>query len=241
MLKAYHQARRAADVDAILEARAILPLLYFIEPSQVRSLCKDFKRAFRNRYGVGPEPVAEEGLDAIVDEVERAIADRQQGAGISPAGLATHGPFGQERPTTGLECEDLLAGDVDRVFLSFGRWMSPGALNGFVFDAEDLVRRGAETRPEDMLAVFLAHIERVLRDPEWETPAAAREEIERGLAAALAVDEHGGEPALRRIRRWSKLSDRELRIARPEIVWRGPLPVELAVEVWKNGERKEIP
>jgi len=243
VFKAYHQVRQPADVDAILETGAVLPLIRFIEPSQVRASCADFLRAFRSRHRQEPRKVAMAGFGAVIEEAIDAIQRRQEGLGIRPAGLPWKSTGwsgeGGEVPATNLQCEDILAGDITFVFLSPGYWTNDWRPSGFGFDAEELVRRGAVVRPEDFLARFIRHIESVLMK-EWGSPEEAKTEIERGLARIVEDEQIYGADALAALRRFDRQDVRKLRAAGPEIVWLGPLPVDLAVEVWKNGWRREI-
>lgn len=243
MLKAYHQVRQPGDVEAILETGAILPLINFIDPSQVRASCADFLRAFRSRHRQEPKMVPAAAFSAIVDEAVEAIRERQQQGGIRPPGLPwkATGWTGEagEVPATNLQCEDILAGDLIFVFLSPGYWTNDWRPSGFGFDAEELVRQGVGVRPVDFLSHYIKHIESVLMK-DWRSQEEAKTAIERGLARIVRDEQIHGAEALAELRRFEKQDAARLRATGPELVSVGALPVDLAVEVWKNGWKREI-
>lgn len=149
------------------------------------------------------------------------------------------GVTGTQRMTQ-YACPDLLAGDLERVFLSLESWPSwakqiseEPELHGFVFDAEDLVKKGARLRPRDLLRKYRWALEDLLRSKMRSKDKAYTEAL-RALERAQREGERRGNDALAfmfsdamyRLREEARESGRTI-----ELVWDGPLPLEWAVSV----------
>ena len=233
MIKAYHQTRRSIDVDLVLEAGAILPAVYFLKPDQIFRLCKAVGITMKAlKRGFQGHPVALEGLKEAAEMYAESLEGIQKAKGIAAPGVEEieSSPY---RLKSGFECEDVLAGDAECVFLAMGGWFSRRGESGFVFDAESMVNWGATVRPADLLGHYTRLVQEVLANPDWRSPADAREAIIRGLQEIRTRNELSGSGALQFLRENSRavLPGR----TESEIVWQGPLPVDLAVEIWKNG------
>lgn len=147
------------------------------------------------------------------------------------------GVTGTQR-TTQYACPDLLAGDLERVFLSLESWPSwarqiseEPQLHGFVFDAEDLVKKGGRIRPRDLLKKYRWAIEDLLRS-RIRSKDKAYTEILKSLERVQREGEKRGKDALEFM--FSDAMYRQREEAREsgvtmELVWDGPLPLELAV------------
>jgi len=156
---------------------------------------------------------------------------------------------GPKTSETALKCEDILSGDAGRIFLSPGNWSEAGRglgwpLSGFAFNAEYLVSRGARCRPRDLLSAYWSLIRKTLDDPEVASPTEAKRRILDGLLEIQDGGELDGEDALAALESFRLQPGDELlhpydreRSGWPtqtEIVWDGPLPVGVAVEIWRD-------
>ncbi len=138
-----------------------------------------------------------------------------------------------ELPESGLtgglfNCTDLIAGDLGLIFLSPGDWYT--VANGFVFDAQELLEKGARFRPNDLLGDYSAAISAAVRN-EYSTVADAREAIEAMIDDVHAWMEFSGDKGYDTMKRF------EGHPTHQEIVWPGPLPVSMAIEVWQEGKQ----
>jgi len=139
-------------------------------------------------------------------------------------------------------CIDLLAGDLDRVFLSVGNWVRwAPSHTGFVFDAEELVWKGAGIRTTDLSLAYMAALQRVLMKL-FRSKGEAREAFEGGLQKVVRANTSWKKEA----KDWLRMSSRSLtKAALPEggmaeLVWEGSLPLKLAIEVWREGRRVAV-
>jgi len=141
-------------------------------------------------------------------------------------------------------CTDLIAGDLDLVFLSVGGWymMEEGegedAGNGFVFDATQLLEEGGMFRTFDLLGFFGSALEQ-LASMRYASVAEAKEDIRMALKEIMETRQLSGEDAIGDI--WDcvgKAGDYSgNKICPGEIVWPGPLSLELALEGWRDGKK----
>jgi hypothetical protein len=149
------------------------------------------------------------------------------------------GAEGTQR-TTQYACPDLLAGDLERVFLSVQDWphwaeqvSQEERLHGFVFDAKDLVERGARLRPKDLLKEYRWALEDLLRtrmrskDKAYVAAIKSLERVQRdgewrgGSGIAFLTS-----PSMYESREQAREEGSTV-----ELVWDGPLPLEWAVDV----------
>lgn len=229
MIKAYHRVSSNAVYGAILEAGAILPAAFRVDPDQAIEICQ------RELDGIGHQNhEARRGLERLIDERVSEIASIQARDGIRPS---------RTSPTM-LFCVDFLAGDFMNVFLTPGRFTNAAMArawpaSGFAFDALELIRRGAEYRSEDLLFHFRNVVSQTLRSDFGEHGAyeflklGLEEAHRRALSGDDAIEalqifrNTPHEPSGRREKSWP---------ANAEIVWRGPLPIDLATEFWVDKE-----
>ena len=133
-------------------------------------------------------------------------------------------------------CVDFLAGDLDYVFLRPGDWYSVD--NGFVFDAADLFRKGARFRPRDLLGAYASAI-KIVASQAYRTVREARLEIEAMIDLVKGDMEYRGIEALEVVKACLEgggvCAGQESPMS--EIVFPGPLPTGMAIEVWENGVR----
>lgn len=133
-------------------------------------------------------------------------------------------------PHTKFTCPDLLAGDLDLVFMTVERWFG-NIQNGFVFDAEELIKHGARVRDRDVLDDIYSAVNKVSHK-EFKTVSGARRSIERAIGQAVGAHTLTGAAALEEIRYCAEHPP-----CGAELVWRGPLTLDAAVEAWRDGVR----
>lgn len=229
MIKAYHQV--GADgwtkkqlrkvLEDVLREGQIYPATHRLAREEMEIECftgKDREATIEQRFP-DATPKALAALKWMAQDVIRRLPKRGQTQSL-------------------FNCTDLIAGDLDLVFLSPGDWYS--VMNGFVFDAEELLMKGARFRPMDLLGNFNYVIEQV-SSRKFKSMLDAMEEIEEALREERETRELTGEEGI-----WDLRSCLEGGGDYPEpdgqckgeIVWEGPLPLDLAIEVWENG--KEI-
>jgi hypothetical protein len=215
MIKAYHSVgsdewtpeERRSALHEILRAGRIVPAMERMDRGEMEQECftgPERGSTLKQRFTRGNKKAR-----LALDQLAREKLDRLPESGL------THGHF---------NCLDLVAGDLELVFLSPKTWYSSD--NGFVFDAQELIKKGAGFRKTDLLGGFHAAVDGVLRS-NHDSVGAAKEDLEIELTAILDCFQSRGREALR------SLKDAELG---SEIVWRGPLPLGMAVEVWEEGK-----
>lgn len=133
---------------------------------------------------------------------------------------------------TMFNCVDVLAGDLDRVFLSVKDWYA--IPNGLVFDAEQLLSMGAAFRPQDALTAVSRELEH-LSKKEFDDEEEALSEIQESIREVVDFSSLYGHEARRALKQCLKIGKGEC--PGGEIVWDGRLPVDLAVEIWDDGKR----
>lgn len=133
-------------------------------------------------------------------------------------------------PHTKFTCLDLLAGDLGLIFMTVDRWFG-NIQNGFVFDAEELIRHGAKVRDRDVMDDIHRAIAQVSHK-EFKTVAGARRSMERAIHQAVSAHTLHGEAALEEIRYCTQNPP-----CSAELVWRGPLTLDAAAEAWRDGVR----
>lgn len=213
MIRAYHHVRNV-PVQGLLQKGAIFPAAFRVNPEALRGLCEWVLDPLEETVeDEGGNPFVVQGLKLLMEDRLRRV----------------NAVSSRETDATGFFCEDLLAGDLFSVFLSTGRWgrgdeeVIP---NGFVFDAEALVRRGAAVRLGDLMDGYSGVIEEM---PWWDAQSAkeAGERLEKKLEEVKERWELKGEKAVRQLRKNPKEWH--------EIAFFAPLLVDWAIEVWENG------
>lgn len=226
MIKAYHMVgsdewspeERAAALDEILSIGQILPASQRLDRSEMEVECF----------------TGEERGSTIEQKFEKA----------SPKALAALKEIAQEKlgelPESGVthslfNCLDLIVGDLDLVFLRPGGWYSQD--NGFVFDAEKLLAKGAKFRPWDLLGDYNSAISVVVNQP-YRSVKEAREEIEAMIDCVQGSSQYGGRSAIDivKLAMQKKGIFKGKNTALMEIVWPGPLPIKIATEMWSDGK-----
>lgn len=217
--KAYHMVSGGeAALDLIFGEGVILPAAYRADIDQLRELCVDDFQSRKNRFI----------KQALFKMLDREIAR------MTPAEKTTP-------DKTYFRCADILAGDAWRVFLSpfDWHWAREKGPSGFVFDADDLIRRGASYRSMDFMTIWEDAI-------DWNLKASSLAKAEQVLYQSLKkANEIAGKKEAYGYAAIEWLEGSRLSLLggvgnqdedAGEIVWRGPLPVEWATEVWLNGE-----
>lgn len=174
----------------------------FTDPARGATLTQRFEKA---------TPIVMKALEAIAKEKIAKLPD---------SGF-THGLF---------NCVDLIAGDLEYVFLKPGNWYS--LPNGFVFNAEDLLKKGAKFRGQDLLGGYNAVIEGASEE-SFTSVSDAKRYLEEELGAIHEFFQSTGRAAIQKMKVALPPSPGDL----AEIVWPGALPVSMAVEVWENGKK----
>lgn len=215
MIKAYHQVGTEADSDEQLEEAFDDVLgLGVIEPA-IRRLDRH-EMEFECFYASGVHlkdrfPKATlNALKALTQIAEEKIRELPESGFIH----------------TMFNCVDLLAGDLEFIFLKTHGWYAID--NGFVFEAEDLVRRGARFRRSDLLGVYNGIIEATV-ERKYPSVRVAKKEIKKELRDIRKYTEYSGRDALDMMQ--------EGPMHETEVVWPGDLPLSLAIEAWRNGKR----
>lgn len=227
VIKAYHQVGGeewpegdlAAAVDEVLEIGRIIPAIDRLDRHEMEAECFDDPErgsTIRQKW-----PKATPNALAALEELARAKVNEL------PRSDITQSLF---------NCADLLAGDLDLVFLRPGNWYS--VPNGFVFDAQELLEKGARFRLKDLLGEYVHAIDVVVRHP-YRSLRAARREILAMIDLVKSEMEYKGKAAYKIMEACQKgkgvckggwSTDQE-------IVWPGPLDLRMAIQVWKNGHR----
>lgn len=227
MIPAFHRVSSNQALETIMAAGQIVPAAYRIDPELVQDLCSTDML----RDNSGP------GVDGVRELVEEAAAYFRSVQAEFP---------GPKTRATALKCQDILSGDGGRIFLSPGTWSEAGRalgwpLSGFVFDAEQLIKMGARFRKDDLYSTFWVLMDNAMNAS---SRAEAKEIVLGGLHKIHDTREMGGEDALQALEMFRLLPGEEAMSPHErqkyewrrgtEVVWDGPLPLDLALEVWKN-------
>jgi hypothetical protein len=234
MIKAYHRVSSNSALHAILDAGQIIPAAYRLDPDRIRELCREDVGHTYDMTGASGRAIAE-----LMEEAAAYFATMQREIGI------------EKTQATALKCIDILSGDAGRIFLSPGTWTEAGRglgwpVSGLVFDAEVLIDNGALLRKWD----FFSNYSIALKDAVGNASGSVDEIKGRFLANIKEIHEgqlYGAE-AMDVLRRYEiapgkeHLKPYDLQRQRgfsvqEEIVWDGPLSLDLAVEIWENDER----
>lgn len=207
-LKAYHQVLGPGALDTILNEGVILPASYRLDVAWLKKRCGAFMISLKEKNPKG-DPLGFKAVDDALDSAINDIEAAQHKASV----------VGTQKKTA-LECQDIIFGDADKIFLSIGKFALKGAKTGLVFDARDLVERGAFVRGCDYYQAYDGVIESALYGSE-EYPS---------TYDGFDIFESEYESIRDRL-----VSDVEYLKDATEILWEGPLPLDLAIEVIRNG------
>ena len=223
LIKAFHQVggdgktpqERAAFLDQILKLGEIIPAIHRVKRSEMREEC------FGDAQGGQSIDSFEfhssvEGRKAITIMANEKLA-------LLPVDGTTHTMF---------NCLDLIAGDFERIFLSVGDWYN--FPNGFVFDAEELIKDGAAYRPRDLLGYYRERVEAVA-ELTYDSVEDARRAIGEAIEQVRYDHESTGKEALTLLR-----ADCAADGCPGEIVWPGSLPLGRAIEMWREGRKARL-
>lgn len=229
MIKAYHQVgtdamsseERAQLLNFILRVGTILPATHRVKRQEMVDECFEIK--FEST-----DPIYRKFKDATPKAMKALEQMAREWVNRLPEEGTVHTLF---------TCTDLLAGDLDNIFLSVEGWHQ-AIDNGFVFDAEELLRNGAHFRYTDFLGRFSDAIEEAIKH-DYPTVKEARWMIEGLLTGVLDDRATRGEEGIYDLRDCiAGAGDYEgaRGCYKGEVVWTGPLSVDLATEIWREGE-----
>lgn len=213
-VKAFHAvAGNAGAVRRLLDGGFLFPATDRVDPAIAGKICQ-------NRIDELTKPDSEADPRAA-NVVLALISERLHEITAAP-------PYSE---MTKFDCEDLLAGDFKNVFCSIGGWH--GAIDeetedvsGFSFKAADLIRAGGVIRQSDLLDAYWQVLADFLYyEPKGRKTMAA---LKSAFMDVRRKNEISGTAALSVLRkeRWDGLQ---------EIVFPGPLPLELAVSAFESG------
>lgn len=227
-IKAYHRVSSNDVLQIITDLGVILPAAYRMDPDQARQLC----RAELNKRN--PPAAVRLGIDRLLDERVEEIAALQEREWIRPPKTEGGSMF---------MCDDLLSGDFMNIFLTpggfTGAMIARGwPLSGFEFDAEELIRRGAQYRKEDFLWGYKSALLKALESSSGpDTYATLKADLAAVQTRAKYGDEAVEELAIFDVPGHDPTTHGEYAWpSSAEVVWPGPLPLELATAVWHNGK-----
>lgn len=234
-VKAYHYVPASA-MEKLLHQREILPSSERVDPSIFMWDCQNTMNEIRAEIESEGLIGDENALEALYDWMEQELHSLEEWQ-------RQVGPEETHRETQFM-CMDLLAGDLDRVFLSIGDWVHWAPQedpSGFVFDAEELIRDGAGIRASDLSLPYMDALKRVLTK-RWKLRENAREVLETELHAVMKANTLHKNDALKWLRAAGPSIARTARHegGRAELVWEGSLPLKLATEVWSEGRRVAV-
>ena len=222
-MKAYHFVLAGGKaVDTIQSTGTLFPALYRLNPATLQEQCEDIVEQLS--YAVERDPEKE----APVEAVKELIDDR-----IGELYVAQEQHLGEEERTK-FQCDDLLAGDLGLVFLSLKEWayeiyglhrldFKP---NGFVFDAQQLLKHGALIRNADLLELYSLAMTDLIWHEHYDTVTGAKKALLQKL------------DTIQRLHQFESIPAGGPPLA-AELVFPGPIPVEWAIEVWKDGVRTD--
>jgi hypothetical protein len=204
----------AALFDKIAAEGVLWPASHRLQRAEMENRCFDPKhprgQPFTEEFRLA-DPNALKALTQMARDVTRT--------------LPVHGD-----PHTKFTCLDLLAGDLDLIFMTVDRWFG-NIQNGFVFDAEELVRNGARVRSHDVIDDIHLAIDEVCHKP-FKTVSGAKRSLSNAIHRAVSAATTSGEAALEEIAYCAQHPP-----CSAELVWRGPLTLDAAVEAWRDGVR----
>jgi hypothetical protein len=227
--QAFHFIRQEY-LDDVIKSGDLLPAIYRIHPGVLKDKCNpsDMEETIvRGFDDPKPKKTAMQYYRRLVSEALKAVRDFQRSRGVRTTKHATE-----------FQCNDLLAGDLECVFLSLDDWVSWGrSATGLIFDARDLVSKGAYVRPVDVNDKYW----RVLREAfrtDWKSYSEFEKRVLSWFGQVQSTNSLSGEeaadylqgPRVKNV--YSRLSEDD---NPPEIVVCGSVPVEWAVAYCIDG------
>lgn len=221
MVRAYHSVgtgrmepqERAQLFDEILQADVILPAMYRISRSEMEKRCFDPKSVRGFPLAVDFPKATPRAFQAL-EEMAREVTEKLPQDG---------------NPHTMFTCLDLLAGDLDRVFLTVGRGWFGNIQNGFVFDVQNLIQAGGRYRDRDVMDDVYRAITKTSKR-SFTSVSGAKKSLRRAIRKAVQDHTATGARAIEEI---------EICVENPpcaaELTWKGPLPTRYALEAWREG------
>lgn len=210
---------RSAAIDEILEVGELLPAAYRLDRKEMEIECfsgRDRGSTIQQKW----PKATPRALEALEEMAREKIAE------LPDSGM-TRSLF---------NCADLLAGDLEVIFLRPGGWYNTD--NGFVFDAKELMEKGACFRLRDLLREYVSAI-KIVASQKYRSVAIARDEIRAMIDLVKSDLQYCGKSAYPVLEACMKRKG--ICAGGPylgyEIVWPGPLPISMAIEVWKNGKK----
>lgn len=196
--------------DAIAAQGSIFPASYRVQRAQMYDRCLGLDRKVFRTCAKDSAKAFEAIREMAEEVVERLPVDGD--------------------PHTKFTCLDLLAGDLDRIFLTVERWFG-NIKNGFVFNAEQLIEHGAVVRDHDLLDEIHGAVERACQK-SFATVSGARRSIEQSIRKTINAHTYQGSAAMELL-----LDCVQDPPCIAELVWKGPLPLDIAIEAWRAGSR----
>jgi len=226
---AFHFIRREY-LDEVLESGDILPAIHRINLGTLKDKCdtRDMEETIvRGFDDPKPKKTAMQYYRRLISEALKAVRDFQRSHGIRPLKHATE-----------FQCTDLLAGDLECVFLSLDDWVSWGrSQTGLIFDARDLVSKGASVRPVDLNNKYWRVLRAAFRS-DWKSYGDFERIVLSWFQQVQSTNSLSGEEAAEHLGgprvtdMYKLLSDDD---NPPEIVVCGSVPVEWAVAYCIDG------
>lgn len=214
--KAFHAVSGGPSaVQRLLDEGDLRPALEHTNPDVAARLCAGWvEEAEKDDSGAFPD-----AIQSLKDLIEERLDE-----------IASIPPYSEG---SRFDCEDFLAGDYDNVFLSVDWWHQAlsteevDRISGFVFDAENLIMKGGMFRPQDMIDEYWQTLSDFLYKPDGRKTAEA---LKNRFQRVRRKYEIGGSRAIAALRRkgYEGLA---------EILFPGRLPLDLAIEIWENGEQ----
>ena len=208
---AYHYVAGGSDaLQRVLLDGKLTPAIDRMDLLASRLRCGDFMATAGARERVHPF-----SFDSLGDLLEERLDE------IDPSDFPE---ASRTRSETQFHCVDLLAGDLENIFLSLREWPEwlQDPENGFAFDAEQLVRKGARVRPFDLIDDYEAGIWEALQKDRGQDV----DDLKAVFRRVQKKNEFRGRKALEFVRSKS----------RGELVWKGDLPVNWSDEIWREGQ-----
>jgi len=222
MVPAYYWMRPTAFNDALSDG-FISPASMKVRPFVWIEICKDFllREIYVDAAWKGQSDM--NAIRAIEELVKERVVD-----------ISHRVPWRAAQRSSDSTCPDMLAGDMDVVFLSLWNWVPHGRIrpHGFIFDAEVLADRGGALRRRDLEKDYMDALKRVVSGT-WESIDEAKEGIARALEQVRENGEVRGTDAIREMAALEAAGARNQAQEQGgsiKFVWPGPLPLDYVIE-----------